>query len=154
MWSQLDSERRVQSPSPLDEVIQKYQGEAEFLFIYGQETAPEPEGPFEIGPNNFRMLIREFEDLPPLVQTHSWDDRAKRAALFAQKTKTRRRILVDNDGEDSVSQMYEAGHLGTVVVDLQGRIVLRRTTIPAKDLGEFLQQCLESQSGGKKTNRS
>jgi hypothetical protein len=142
MWSQLDSERRVQSPSPLDEIIQKYQGKVEFLFVYGREAVPEPEAPFEIGPGNFRKLIREFEDLPPLVQTYSWEERVKRAALFAQKTKTLRRILVDNDGQDSVGEMYEAGHLRTVVVDFQGRIVLRRMTIPAKNLDEFLQQCL------------
>jgi hypothetical protein len=154
MWSQLDSQRRVQSSSPLDGVIQKYQGKVEFLFVYGRETAPEPEGRFAIGPENFRKLIPDFADVPPLVQTHSWDERAERAALFAQKTKIHSRILVDNDGEASVSQMYGAGHLQTVVVDLQGRIVLRQTTMPAEQLDGFLQQCLQSPGGREKTSHS
>jgi hypothetical protein len=139
----------VQSPSPLDEVIQKYEGKVEFLFVYGPEVAPEPDGPTQIGPDNFRNLIPEFKDIPPLVQTRSWGERAKRAALFAQKTKTLRHILVDIDGDHSVSEIYEAGHIQTVVVDLHGRIVLRRQTIPASTLDEFLQQCLRSQDGGK-----
>jgi hypothetical protein len=145
MWSQLDSERRVQSPSPLDKVIQEYQGKAEFLFVYGRETAPEPDGPLEIKDSNFRKLIREFADLPPLVQTRTWEERAKRAALFAQKTKTLCHILVDDDGKDSVSQRYQAGHLLTVVVDLQGRIALRGTNVAAQQLRDFLSDCLVSQ---------
>jgi hypothetical protein len=147
MWSQLDSQCRVQSPSPLDKVIQRYRGRAEFLFVYGPETAPEADGPLNLGPGNFRNLIGEFKDLPPLVQTHTWEARAKRAALFARKTRTLQRILVDDDGPDSVSQLYEAGHLQTVVIDSRGRIVLRRTSMPAPNLDAFLQQCLRNQSG-------
>jgi hypothetical protein len=141
MWSQLDSNRQVQSPSPLDVVIKKYEGRVEFLFIYGEEAAPEPKDP-KIGPKSFRSLIPEFRDLPPLIQTHSWEERAERAALFANKTKTLRYVLVDEDGANSVCSRYEVHHLQTVVVDLQGRIALRRMTIPAKDLDDFLQECL------------
>jgi hypothetical protein len=148
MWSQLDSDRRLQSPNLLNDVIKKYEGKAEFLFVYGPEINPEPDGPLEIGPDNFRNRIPDFEDLPPLVQTGSWDERAKRAALFAQRTKTLRHMLVDEDGDRSVSHLYEADHLQTIVVGLDGRIALRRTTIPVKNLDDFLQECLSQEKPG------
>ncbi len=69
-------------------------------------------------------------------------ERAIRAALFAQITKTLCHILVDDDGKDSVSQEYQAGHLLTVVVDLQGRIALRRTTVSPQSLSDFLSDWL------------
>jgi hypothetical protein len=142
MWSQLGSDRRVLSPSPLDKVIEKYEGRAEFLFVYGPEVAPETELPTTLGEDNFRNLVPEFRDLPLLVQTLGWAARAKRAALFARKTKTLRRMLVVEDGATSVSRLYGVGHLLTVVVDVWGRVALRRVNIPPENLDESLQLLL------------
>jgi hypothetical protein len=142
MWSQLDSERRLLSPSPLDRLVKNYEGRAEFLFLYGAEAVPEAEVLDAPGPDHFRALVPEYTDLPPLTQTHTWAERARRAALFAEKTKTLRRVLVDEVGEKSVSRLYGAGHLLTVVVDLRGRVALRRESITPEKLEKELRPFL------------
>jgi hypothetical protein len=50
------------------------------------------------------MLEEQYPELKSLClpQTTNWMERAERAAWFARRTHSSRRILVDEDGENSV----------------------------------------------------
>jgi hypothetical protein len=103
-----------------DGLMEKYQGRVEFLFVYCQEAHPEGEGDMCV-----RSMTPALEDLPPLTRTRSWEERAERARLFRDWTKTPRRILVDEDGPESVSARYGGFGDRLIVVDTQGRIAWR-----------------------------
>jgi hypothetical protein len=98
----------------LDALAREYRGTAAFLFIYCNEEHP---GRGETRTTSYG----KFQALP---QVRDRDDRRERARLFQSTVQTSRRVLVDEDGADSVAALYGiAGH-GIVVVDAQGRIAL------------------------------
>jgi hypothetical protein len=106
--------------SSRDTLARRYRGQILFLFVYCQETHPEGENDM-----NPRTQVAAFRDLPPLTRTRTWAERAARARLFREWTKTPRRVLVDEDGAGSAFQRYGGFGNVIVVVDRQGRIALR-----------------------------
>ena len=124
-------------------MAQKYNGKVEFVFVYCRETHPEGKGDM-----NVRSMYPAYADLPPLTQTRCREERQARAELFRAKTNSQRRILVDEDGDDSVWRRYGSGEDLTVVVGSDGKIVWRacRSMAPALDayLGRLLEESTAS----------
>jgi hypothetical protein len=96
----------------LDSLAEQYRGKAEFWFVYANEAHP---GHGEGRATSFGA----YRALPP-VRDH--DDRCERARLFQRTVKTSRRILVDDEGADSVAARYGIQGVGIVVVDTRGRV--------------------------------
>jgi hypothetical protein len=121
----------------MEAMAKKYRGKAEFVFVYCRETHPLEEG--GIGSRYFN---RDSADIPLLPQTHSRAERVKQAEFFRRKTKTQRRILVDEDGQHSVLPSFglNARAPATLVVERGGRIGFRGTS-PAL-LEQFLREHL------------
>jgi hypothetical protein len=91
-----------------------------------------------------RAVATAFQDLPALTRTHGWEERAERARLFRERTKTARRILVDEDGPDSVGERYGGFGDRVIVVDTQGRVAWRSGG-PTAELDRFLAGLLATE---------
>jgi Iodothyronine deiodinase len=96
----------------LDMLAQDYQGKAQFWFVYGNETHP----------GHGEMRSASYGTFQALPQVRDYDDRCEHARLFRNTVKTNRRILVDEDGADSVAARYGIRGIGIVIVDIGGRI--------------------------------
>ena len=110
-----------------DALAEKYRGRVEFLFVYCQEVHPEGERDMSVRPQ-----VPAFQGLPPLTRTRGWEERAERARLFRDWTGTTRRILVDEDGPESVSDRYGGFGARLIVVDTRGRVAWRSGGLPAE----------------------
>jgi thiol-disulfide isomerase/thioredoxin len=112
---------------PMKTLARKYEGKIEFVIIYCREAHPE---------------MRSMEatgDLPVLDQTNNREERADRATRFGREMKVPQRILVDEDGEDSIQQRYGELPNQTIVVDVTGVVRSMGNTDPWK-LDSFLQE--------------
>jgi hypothetical protein len=96
----------------LDALAQDYQGKAQFWFVYGNE----------VHPGRGEMRSTTYGTYQALPQVRDYDDRRERAARFQSTMETIRRVLVDEDGADSVASRYHLGGPGIVVVDVDGRV--------------------------------
>jgi hypothetical protein len=121
-------------------VARKYRGRAEFVFVYCSEAHPDTTGPPAAD-----LEHAELDESLCLPQTATWQERAERAAWFARRTHSARRILVDEFGEDSIQQKYRGSLDLTVVIDVQGRIAFKKEAT-AEALDRFLHQFLSRTS--------
>jgi hypothetical protein len=80
--------------------------------------------------------------MPPLVQTASRAERAVRAEVLRRALAWKRRVLVDEEGDNSVLQRYGWGEDLTVVIDADGRMVWRADFPAADGLEPFLRNLL------------
>ena len=107
----------------------RYQGRVEFAFVYCREAHPDhPFGSMQVtsGPNP--------------SQTANWPDRAKRARAFRKQFKIKRRVLVDEMGEQSVQRDFGNRDSEIVVLDEAGHIILKQQHADTKELEDFLEQ--------------
>src|SRR5437016_3227064 len=95
-------------------IARKYHAEAEFVFVYCREAHPD---------KAFGTL-GNAGGVPP-GQTHTWEERAKRARSFREQLKVQRHILVDEDGDRSVQLLYGGMDNQLIVIDLDGRLALK-----------------------------
>jgi hypothetical protein len=96
----------------LDTLAQDYQGKAQFWFVYADEAHP----------GGGETWSSSYGTCRALPQVRDYDDRSEHARLFRRTVKTSRRILVDEDGADSVAVRYGIRGHGIVTVDTRGRI--------------------------------
>ena len=133
----------------MEALASKYKGRAQFLFIYGQEAHTDSDrtlASFEAGGSPFPDALR---------QPQNRNERAEYATSFRQHMNGGvRRILVDEDGQDSVQAKYQAGIRLLVLVDRNRRIVLSTHYLPVPLLEETLQPLLQSGSTGPEAPRA
>jgi hypothetical protein len=96
----------------LEALAQQYRGKAEFWFVYGNEAHP----------GHGETWTCAYGTCRALPQVRDYDDRYEHARLFRSTVKTSRRILVDEDGANSVAARYGIRGFGLVTVDTQGRV--------------------------------
>jgi hypothetical protein len=97
-------------------MAKKYEGRADFLFVYTQEAHPGP----AFGSLAFKSTM------PTMRATHSWEERRERALAFREAKAVGRRVLVDGDGEGSVHQRYARIRSNPlVVIGTDGLIALK-----------------------------
>ena len=96
----------------LDKLAEHYQGRAQFWFLYGNEEHP---GRGETRGSSYGAYLA-------LPQVKDYDDRRERARVFRDTVKISRRMLVDEDGPDSVAARYSIRGHAFVIVDIRGRI--------------------------------
>ena len=114
---------------PMKTLARKYDGKIEFVIIYCREAHP-----------GMKMKsMGGVGDLPLLEQTNNREERAERAARFGREMKIPQRILVDEDGDDSIQQRYGEWPNQTIVVDVTGVVRSMANTNPWK-LDSFLQE--------------
>src|SRR5262245_21770439 len=111
-------------------LAKNYHAAAESLFVYCREAHTKPFGTLgdRLG--------------PPRPQTHSWEERAERARSFRQQYKVGRHVLVDEDGEGSVQQLYGGKDNQLVVIGPDGCIALKLDHADTQALKEFLEEHL------------
>jgi hypothetical protein len=127
----------------MEDLAKKYQGRAQFLFIYGREAHADSSQTLA----SFQAEGHLFPD--SLRQTQDRTERAEYAAYFRRQMKGGvRRILVDEDGENNVQAKYLAGVRLLVLVDRNQRIVLSSQYLPLPLLDETLQRLLQEGSPG------
>jgi hypothetical protein len=110
-----------QFDSKSEKLAAKYRDRAEFLVIYCREALPD-----------------KASWLPARPQTHTWRERAERAAEFRAASKTSRRILVDQDGDDCVLDKFAGIDHLFVVIDRSGRVSFKRRKGYTDHLDDFL----------------
>src|SRR5262249_17127425 len=110
-------------------VAQKYKGRAQFLFVYCRESHPEGAA-FRPG----SVPIRRAETLREQTET---------ARRFASSAKPRRRVLVDEFGEQSLLQRFGNAENPVIVLDGQGRIALKLLWSDASLVDAFLSELLD-----------
>jgi hypothetical protein len=113
MMGQLDSREKW---------AQKNRDRADCLLIYCREALPDRKWPWT----------------PPRPQTCTWLERAERAAEFRKATKTARRILIDNVGDESVLDKFGGMDHLLVVIDRHGRISYKQRKPREPRLDDFL----------------
>jgi hypothetical protein len=96
----------------IDALAQNYRGKIEFLFVYGSEAHP----------GHGETISSSYGTFQALPEVRDYGERCERAQQFRGAVHTSRRILVDEDGADSVTARYGIAGFGFVVVDMQGRI--------------------------------
>jgi hypothetical protein len=96
----------------LDTLAREYQGKVQFWFVYANEAHP----------GHGEVTSSSYGTCRMLPQVRDYDDRSEHARLFRSTRKPRRRILVDEDGADSVAVRYGIRGHGIVAVDARGRI--------------------------------
>jgi hypothetical protein len=111
-----------QSDRAAEDLAAQYRGKALFVFVYCREIHP-----YQGGEPRLLWLGDWADDLPPFTQTHSRGEREPRAELFRRHAILSDRILVDEEGNRSVRQLYGApeGANAVFVVDARGRIVFK-----------------------------
>ena len=110
-------------------LAQEFAHRAEFVFVYCKEAHPDK----AFGSMAFSSA--EFQ----LPQTHTQQERAERARFFRTKKNVGRRTLVDDSGADSVQKMYGNWDNQLIVIDRDGRIVLKQKDADVAKLREFLE---------------
>src|SRR5207248_392486 len=106
----------VRSADGMEDVAKKYEGRAEFLFVYCKEAHPDQP----------TVLPGDGAPLPALPQTRTWDERAGRAKSYCSAKQPTARVLVDVDGPDGVQGLYGGGQNQVVFIDGRGRIALKQ----------------------------
>jgi hypothetical protein len=116
--------------SALDEMAQQFEGQAQFVFIYGNEAHPGEGLRCSMSYGTFHML--------PQVRDRS--DRLEHARLFQQENHVNRSILIDEDGPDSAVARYGGLPHGVVVVDVEGRLCWKGTDAQLNGLAAALER--------------
>jgi hypothetical protein len=111
-----------QFDSKSEKLAAKYRDRAEFVLIYCRETLPDT-----------------ASWLPARSQTHTWSERAERAAEFGAASQTSRRILVDQDGDDCVLDKFAGIDHLFVVIDRSGRVSFKKRKGYTDHLDDFLE---------------
>jgi thiol-disulfide isomerase/thioredoxin len=105
---------------PMKSLARKYDGKVEFVIVYCKEAHP-----------GMKMKSMTGQgDLPILEQTNNRQERVERAARFGREMKIPQRILVDEDGENSIQEMYSDLPNQTIVVDVNGVVRSMGSTDP------------------------
>jgi hypothetical protein len=112
-------------------LARRFQQRAEFLFVYCHEAHPD---------TGFGTIVVTQGPAPP--QTYTWQQRADRARWFQAQQKMNRHVLIDEDGERSVQNLYGGRDNQMIVVDSHGNIALKLPQANTRRLEEFLQQTL------------
>jgi thiol-disulfide isomerase/thioredoxin len=116
---------------PMKSLARKYNGKVEFVIVYCKEAHP-----------GMKMKsMTGHGDLPVLEQTNSFQERVERAARFGREMKIPQRILVDEDGENSIQEMYSDLPNQTIVVDVSGVVRSMGSTDP-RNLDLLLRESL------------
>ena len=120
----------VAAAEGMDALARKYEGQAEFLFVYCREAHPNQPG---------MQPLMGKEELPVLPQTQQGEDRAGRARSYCSVKQPTARVLVDVDGAGSVQDLYGGGQNQVIVIDAAGRVALKQTTARVDELDAFLR---------------
>ena len=108
----------------MDKLATKYQGQAEFIFVYGSEAHP------------------TWDDVKGKPVGTGFEDRLAVAHSLRDNGKVKRRILLDELLLSSVRESILSGvslDNPIVVVDAHGKIVYASDWLSAKLLDQFLQ---------------
>jgi hypothetical protein len=122
---------------PRDQVAAKYRDRAEFRFVYCREAHPgKPFGSLAMSP-----------DAPPDYElTTTWEERAERASVFSKDKQLARPILVDEDDDASVQQLYGGGDNQLIVIGADGCVAFKQLHTDPQALDEFLAGYLPAES--------
>jgi cytochrome oxidase Cu insertion factor (SCO1/SenC/PrrC family) len=96
----------------LDELAHKYQGKAEFLFVYGNEDHPGDGG----------STSTSYGVIHTQPQVRDWQDRQEHARQFREEMHVQRRVLVDEDGTRSVVGRYGRHLSAVILVSARGHV--------------------------------
>jgi hypothetical protein len=124
----------------MEDLAKKYQGRADFVFIYCVEAHPEGDA----------LAGKSTKEGQAIPQARTIEERKQAAKMFCEDMKLARRILLDEFEDKSVHRRYAARANPTIVVDRDGRIALKMAWTHGESLDKFLDKFL---AGGGKFNR-
>jgi hypothetical protein len=127
-----------------------YRGKVLFVFVYCREAHPR-----ERGGTTLPWLGAAADDLPPLTQTHSRGERQARAECFRRRATWPDRVLVDEEGDQSVQRLYGAPEQwnAVFVVDARGRVVFKAEMAIAAAAKPTLEALLSGREPPRTTER-
>jgi peroxiredoxin len=111
-------------------MAREFAGQAEFVFVYCKEAHPD---------KAFGSMAFSTDEFA-LPQTHTPAERTERALMFRTKKSVARRTLVDLSGDNSVQKLYGNWDNQLIVIDQDGRIVLKQRDTDVRKLRAFLQE--------------
>lgn len=122
----------------MEATAKKYQGKAEFLFVYCREAHPE-------GDPRVKARTKKGE---AIKQAQTPAERKATAQQFCEDMKATRRIVLDEFApQQSAQRLYGGLPNPTVVVDVEGKIALKMAWTNGTALDRYLEKFLAS--GGK-----
>jgi hypothetical protein len=124
----------------MDALAEEFQGQAEFLFVYGAEAHPDV---IDVPGGYAGDRVPFSEEAPPAK-------RREAAQIFRRTLGVRRRMVVDDTDGTALRERYLPGkHLynPVVVVGPDGRIIYAARWLRAERLGAFLRSYVKN--GGR-----